>query len=159
MKRILLSIALVAAPAISMAASSNDFLDTAIKGDNSEIKLGQLAEKQGGSAQVRKFGKTLVTDHTKAKSEAAKTAKAMGVDVTDDVMPEAQQEYDKLAKLSGGEFDAEFSHYMVEDHQKDIDDFQKEAQAGDAKVSPLAKKQLPTLRKHLKIAQSLGGGK
>jgi putative membrane protein len=67
---------------------------------------------------------------------------------------QAQQEYDKL---SGNEFDTEFAHYMVEDHQKDFDDFQKEAEAGDAKVSPLAKQQLPTLEKHLKTAQSLEG--
>lgn len=155
MRRIILSVVLAATPVLAAVASPNDFLDTAIKGDNSEIKLGQLAEKQGSSAQVRDFGKKLAADHAKAKSQAAKVAKAAGVTVSEDPMPEAQQEYDKLAALSGSAFDSEFARYMVEDHQKDIADFQKEAQAGDAKVSPLAKRQLPTLEKHLKIAQSL----
>jgi putative membrane protein len=160
MKHVLLSVAIAATPAmiaIAAAAGPNDFLDTAIKGDNSEIKLGQLAEKQGGTAQVRNFGKRLVTDHTKAKAEVAKTAKAMGVNVTEDVMPEAQQEYDKLAGLNGSAFDTEFTRYMKEDHQKDIKEFEEQAKAGDTKVGPLAKQQLPTLREHLKMAEKLEG--
>jgi putative membrane protein len=160
MKRKILSIAGALAPtliALAATASPNDFLATAIKGDNSEIRLGQLAEKQGASAQARAFGKALVTDHTKAKAEAAKTAKSKGVNPPEDMMPEAQQEYDKLAALSGSAFDAEFARYMNEDHQKDIKDFEEEAGAGDPQVSPLAKRQLRTLRKHLKAAQKLEG--
>jgi putative membrane protein len=44
---------------------------------------------------------------------------------------------------------------MVEDHQKDIAEFKKEAGSGQGPVPQLAAQTLPTLEKHLRIAQSL----
>jgi len=46
---------------------------------------------------------------------------------------------------------------MVDDHKKDISDFKDEAKTGGKVVAKLAKQTLPTLEKHLKIAQSLAG--
>jgi len=57
--------------------------------------------------------------------------------------------------MSGVAFDREFVSYMVEDHRKDIADFKKEASNDKGPADRLAQKQLPTLEKHLKIAQSL----
>ncbi len=158
MKRIILGTLFSAAlifPVSSFAQSSSDFLTKAIKGDNSEIMIGKLAEKNGGSAGVRRFGATLVRDHTKAKAQATTVASKMSVTPPTDVMPEAQEEYGKLSKMNGKEFDTEFADYMVKDHQQDIDDFTKEAGTKDGQASSLAAKQLPTLKKHLKLAESL----
>jgi putative membrane protein len=41
------------------------------------------------------------------------------------------------------------------DHQKDVKEFEEEAKAGHAETSSLAMTQLPTLRKHLAIAETL----
>ncbi len=83
----------------------------------------------------------------------------MAVSVPADVEFEAQQAYDKLSGMSGTDFDQEFVNYMVQDHQKDIAEFTKEVDAKDGKVSNLATKQLPVLKKHLAIAQSLQNSK
>ncbi len=157
---------LIAAPAASFAqsaptshapanAAAKDFLTDAVQGDVSEVKFGQLAEKNGGSADAKDFGKMLVTDHTKAGQQAKATAQQVGVTVAEQPSSEAQKEYDKLAKLKGAAFDKEFAQAMVEDHQNDIAKFQKEADAKDGPVSTLAQQQLPTLKKHLQMAQSL----
>ena len=106
-------------------------------------------------AGVRSFGQTLVTDHSKAKGEVTALARREGVPVTDQPMAEAQQEKTKLAGLHGSAFDHEFARYMVNDHQKDIAKFEAEAKQGKGPVADLARKQLPTLRKHLAIAQRL----
>ena len=53
------------------------------------------------------------------------------------------------------DFDKAFIDQMVDDHQKDINEFQDEAKAKNGQVSALARKQLPTLKKHLATAQSL----
>jgi len=50
------------AAASAAPQSRQDFLKDAIKGDNSEIKLGGLAARKGGTAAVRDFGRTLVAD-------------------------------------------------------------------------------------------------
>jgi len=44
---------------------------------------------------------------------------------------------------------------MIEDHRNDIAKFEAQARSGDPRTAALARRQLPTLRKHLRIAQSL----
>ena len=85
--------------------SAQEFLTNAMKGDNSEIKLGQLAADKGQSAGTKKFGQALVTDHTKAKQQVADLDRSMGVSPTDAMMAKAQAEYTKLQSMSGAAFD------------------------------------------------------
>ncbi|MBZ9974213.1 MULTISPECIES: DUF4142 domain-containing protein [unclassified Mesorhizobium] len=139
----------------ALAKSDTDFLTDTIKGDNSEVALGTLARQKGDSKGVKAFGQTLVKDHGKAKKQALAVGKKLGVAETDDLTDEATAEMTKLNGLSGAAFDQEFTTYMVSDHQKDIAEFRDEAKTGSSKVAKLAKKTLPTLEKHLKIAQSL----
>jgi putative membrane protein len=160
---------LIAAPAASFAqgaptrsgerpassATAKSFLTDAAQGDAAEIKMGTLAEKNGGSAQTKDFGKMLVTDHTKAGQQVKATAQQVGVTVEEQPNSEQQKDYDKLSKLKGAAFDKEFARMSVEDHQKDIAKFQKEADAKDGPVSELAQQQLPVLKKHLQTAQAL----
>jgi putative membrane protein len=145
-------------PAGAMAANSNDFLNDAIKGDNSEIQLGQLAEQKAEDPKVRDFGKTLAADHTKAKELASKAAGASGANPLSETDQQGQQEYSKLSGLSGKAFDQEFVRYMAEDHSQDVQKFEQEANAKNGESSKLAARELPTLREHLKMARSLEGG-
>jgi len=154
------TVAVVAGGNIALAnspKSAQEFLTNAMKGDNSEIKLGQLAADKGQSAGTKTFGQTLVTDHTKAKQQVADLDRSMGISPTDEMMPKAQAEYTKLQAMSGAAFDKEFASYMVDDHKSDISDFEAQTKATD-QTAKLAQKQLPKLRKHLKMAQSLNGG-
>lgn len=143
--------------AATASAAPAEFLHKAIQGDNSEMRLGQLAAQRGGSAAVKAYGKTLEQDHRTAKIQASAVARAHGISVSTDVMPEAAAEYAKLQHLQGAAFDHEFASYMTQDHEKDIADFQKEADSSDpAYVRNLARKTIPTLRKHLQMARSIG---
>jgi putative membrane protein len=141
----------------AFAKGDKAFLGDALKGDNSEVALGQLAAKMGASEGVKTFGSTLATDHGMAKTEVATLATTMKVPVTDKIKPEARKELEKLNKLSGPAFDKEFASYMVKDHEKDIAEFKEKAAEGNTPVAMLAAKQLPTLQKHLEMAQSLSG--
>jgi putative membrane protein len=127
----------------------------AIQGDIAEVQAGQLAEKDGASAGVREFGQTLAKDHTKAKAQAVAVAKELKIEPPTKPTAEAQAEHEKLAAMSGAAFDKAFVEAMIDGHKKTIDAFEKEAQARDGKASALAKEQLPVLKKHLGIAQSL----
>ena len=145
----------IGASSAAFAAPNTTFLKQALMGDNSEIQLGQMAEKSGATDGVRTFGQTLSTDHAKAKANALPVAKAHGVAATTAVKPEAKAEMDKLSKLSGAAFDREFVSYMIKDHKKDIAEFQEQARSGDRSTAALAKKTLPDLQKHLAMAQKL----
>jgi putative membrane protein len=139
----------------ALAAPRQAFLEDAIKGDNSEITLGQLIASQGSAGDVRSFGRTLVSDHSTARVQAAAVARRTGVPVPGSMMPEARAEYGKLSHMRGRAFDREVKQYMINDHQKDIAKFQDQTRSGDRRTAALARAQLPTLRKHLRIAQSL----
>jgi putative membrane protein len=144
-----------AAPIASATAADKAFLTDAVQGDAAEVKVGELAEKNGGSSAAKSFGKTLVIDHTKAGDQAKATAREIGITAPAQPSSAAQTEYDKLAKLKGAAFDKAFAAAMVEDHQKDIANFQKEAAAKSGPVSAMAQQQLPALKKHLQLAQQL----
>ena len=95
----------------------------------------------------------LERDHKAARRQAVSVASRHHVPITSQMADEAKAEYAKLQHLRGAAFDREFGRYMVEDHRKDIADFEKEARSGDpADVRRLAEQTLPTLRKHLATA-------
>ncbi|HEX4693657.1 DUF4142 domain-containing protein [Sphingomonas sp.] len=146
-------VALLATPANAKTPSS--FLHDAIQGDNSEMTLGALAATRGDSAGTRTFGRTLRADHAKAKMDAVALARRDRVAIPSDMMPEARTEYRKLQRMSGPAFDREFARYMVDDHRKDIAEFEDQARTGTRGTAALARATLPDLRKHLRMAEAL----
>jgi putative membrane protein len=136
----------------ALDASSKAFIEDAIRGDNSEIALGQLAAKKGQGKEVRQFGQLLVTDHEKNKKEAANL---LGGGTSEEMTPEAEQEIKKLQTLSGAEFDKEFATHMINDHRQDLEKFQQVANSGSGDVVDFARKSIPTLQKHLATAEGI----
>ena len=141
----------------ALAAPARTFLQDAIKGDNSEIALGRLIAARGHSAQVRNFGSTLYRDHSNARGQAVAVAREIGMRPPTVMMSEARSERAKLERMRGHAFDTEVRRYMINDHEKDIAKFQQQARTGDRRTADLARRQLPTLRKHLRIARGLPG--
>ena len=157
--------ALIAATALfplrAMADSPDHFLRQAIQGDNSEIMLGRMAQRQADSGKVRDFGRTLENDHMSARTDVANVARRMrlGFIANDrDIAPDARDERDRLSRLNGRDFDREFIRFMIDDHRNDIRAFREEANESNDPASMLARQQLPTLEKHLNIALSLQRG-
>ena len=61
---------------------------------------------------------------------------------------------DKLAQLSGADFDKEYMSAMVKDHEEDVKDFETQANGGsDPDIKNFAAKTLPTLKNHLQMAR------
>jgi putative membrane protein len=131
------------------------FLTDAMKGDNGEVAIGNLAAEKASSSAAKDFGRLLATDHGSHKQKLAALASSAGLPTTDESTDEAKANLDKLKGLSGAAFDKEFAKMMVEDHQKDIAKYEKQASSGDPQTAALAKETLPVLRKHLKTAQGL----
>jgi putative membrane protein len=141
----------------NVAAASADaaFLTDAMQSDNNEVAIGQLAQAQGGSQKVKDFGKMIATDHGAHKQELAALANAAGVPVTDDPSAEGKANLDKLKALSGAEFDKQLKAMAIASHTKGIAKYEQQATSGDPQMAALANKTLPTLRKHLDMANAL----
>lgn len=138
------------------SASSTDktFMMKAAQGGQAEVTMGQLAQQKGSSDAVKQLGQTLVNDHQTANQQLQQIAQQQGAQLPTSPDPKDQAETDHLQNLNGQQFDQAFLKHAVMDHQKDIQEFQKEANSGsDPQLKQFAQQQLPTLQKHLQMAQ------
>ena len=149
-----MALAITVATASAQDKASNKFLTEAIQGNFAEVAMGQLAEKNGQSQEVKSYGQMLVSEHGSANQKAMDVAKSMGMNPPAGPSAKQKAEHDKMAKLNGAAFDKAFAQHMVKDHKKDIAAYQKAAKKQDA-AGQYAQATLPTLQKHLQNAQSL----
>jgi len=96
-----------------------------------------------------------VQDHTRANEELKQLASTKGLQLPTSLDSKHQKDMDRLQKMSGAQFDKAYMSHMVDDHKKDVSDFQKEANSGrDNDLKAFAAKTLPVLQEHLQLAQS-----
>ena len=144
-------------PPMPGAGGDQMFAEKAAIGGMTEVEAGKIALQKSSNEKVKAFAQQLVTDHTKAGEELKAAASQEGITVPAALDAEHQAALDHLKGLSGDEFDAAFKEHMIEDHQKDVAMFEKEATSGQTAVDKFAAKTLPTLKKHLKMAEELPG--
>lgn len=138
-------------------STDTQFLKKAPPGNMAEVEMGQLASKQAKNETVKEFGRWMASTHAFANRELTTLTKQF-----DNMTPstkldaDAQASLDKLKGLHGDDFDRTYLGIMVDDHQKDIPDFEKEAKDGhNHLVKTFAQNILPALREHLKEAEDL----
>lgn len=136
-----------------------DFASRAAQAGMAEVATGRLAASKGTDAQVKSFGQKMVDDHSAANDELKSAAGKGGYTLPADPTPDQKAAADRLSKLQGAEFDREYAHMAVKDHEGAVALFKQEAAAGkDADLKALAQKTLPALEEHLKMARQLPGG-
>lgn len=139
----------------SLSHGDRKFIEKAAQGSLAEVEFGKLAAQKASSSDVKQFGQRMADDHAKANAELQQLASGKGINLPSDLDRSQKREYDKLQKLSGADFDREYTKEMVSDHKKDVKEFQSASKnAKDGDVKNLAAKTLPTLEEHLKLAQS-----
>ena len=140
----------------SHVSSDAHFAAEAASGGLAEVKLGQLAQQNGSSDAVREFGRRMETDHSKAGDQLREIALKNNITLPTDLNSKDQATYDRLAKLSGAEFDRAYAQDMVTDHVQDVAAFKREASSGaNPDIKDFASQTLPTLEDHLKHAREM----
>jgi len=138
----------------SLDPADKDFVMKAAQGGMAEVMLGQMASTKGTSPDVKNFGNRMVSDHGKANDELKQLAQNKGMALPADVDKESKEMSDKLSKLTGKDFDKAYISGMVDDHEKDVKEFEKASKdAKDPDLKAWAAKTLPTLQDHLKMAK------
>lgn len=131
------------------------------KVNKEEIEAGKLAQKRGKSADIRKYGKTLITDHTRSQKEVAAAAKKAKVTPGDSALTMKDKEQEKIGKnkmdqlkrLNGSEFDKTFAQVMSSDHEHMISllkDHKDDLESDDLKT--LVDNTIPVLEQHKELA-------
>jgi len=139
-----------------MSATDHKFVMDAARGGMAEVKLGELASRQASNSAVKEFGQRMVTDHSKANDELKQLASSKGITLPSDTDKKHKATYARIQKLHGAAFDSAYVKDMLEDHQKDVADFRKEANKGqDPDIKSWAAKTLPTLEEHLTMVKGI----
>ena len=112
MKRLAITIgcALIAALPVANAVGKDQspedqtFVNEASRGGKMEVKLGELAERNSASSEVKEFGAHMVKDHTRLNKELGSAATSIGLTVPTDLSEDQKTEYTKLSQMSGKSF-------------------------------------------------------
>lgn len=145
--------------AAALSAADRQFMVSAAGSGMAEVQLGTLAAHKAAEPAVKQFGETMVRDHTKANDALAEVAMRKGVALPSDIPMAERREHDKLSKMSGSDFDREYTRHMVTGHQKVADIFRAASRsAQDPDVRQFARQTLPTIEHHLQMAKALTKG-
>ena len=163
------AVAFVAAPARTSAASplrgakeaitgkthtDAAFIKEAAQGGMAEVELGRLGVERAESPDVKQFAQRMVEDHSKANDELKPIASKKGVTIPKTLDPKHTATKDKLAKLSGHDFDRAYMREMTSDHNHDVSAFQKQlAKTRDPELKSWIEKTLTTVKEHQQLAQ------
>jgi putative membrane protein len=133
------------------------FVKNAAQGGLTEVALSRAAASKAQDPAIRKFAEHMVQDHSQANDELMSVAKKKGLEIPSALDSEHQAILQKLSHESGRGFDSAYSNQMVTDHRKTVALFEQACQSSDADVAAFAKKTLPTLKEHERMAEELPG--
>jgi putative membrane protein len=133
------------------------FVKKAALGGMTEVALSKAAASRSQDVAIRKFADQMIQDHEKANDELSSLAKSKGLQVPVSLDAEHQAILQRVNGKSASEFDNAYSKQMVTDHTKTVALFEAETTSADADLADFAKKTLPTLQEHKRMAGKLAG--
>lgn len=149
-------------------ADEKAFLERLHHINQTEIKLGKLAQQNAQNADVKAYGEMLVKDHTTADQQVLAYAQQKGLKLAD--MPKPLNEVERKAMdaekaamekfqvLKGQPFDACFLAHMVGDHDMALGKVMAGQQNfTDAAVTPLLQQHAQSITQHRQQAYTLLG--
>ena len=136
--------------------SDEKFITDAAKGNRAEVELGRMVAARASDPRVRSFAKQMVKDHTDALNQLQKLALQKNITLSNDIPDDAKDMQSKLSNETGEQLEKDYMDGMVQDHQKDVQEFQTAAQsASDPDVKQWAGRMVPRLQEHLQKAQEI----
>ncbi|WP_373512622.1 DUF4142 domain-containing protein [Persicitalea sp.] len=131
-----------------------EFAVTAADGGMFEVQLGELAQKNGASEDVKQFGRLMTIDHGQANEELKLLASQKNITLPTTLSEDKQEKYNELAEKTGKEFDEAYAELMVKDHEEDIKHFKEQGEDGkDPDLKAWAAGKVAALELHLSKAK------
>ena len=118
-----------------------------------EAQLGKIAQEKASSDAVKEFGKQMVDAHSQTSEDLQRAATALKIDLPSDPPRKAKKDEEKLAKLSGPDFDHAYTKMAADEQKQAVKQFEREAKAGK---SPALK---DYAAKNLQVEQERSGSR
>lgn len=143
-------------PTNQSAATSGDFANKAATGGMAEVKFAELALSKTHNADVKTFAERMKRDHSAANAKLKSIAAGSSMQLPTDLTADQQQTMSMLQSKNGADFDKAYADAMVKDHEADVAEFQSATMnASTPQLRDFASQTLPSLKKHLQMAQAL----
>jgi putative membrane protein len=137
-------------------STDKDFVKSVSESSATEVQLGKLAQEKASSDAVKELGKRLVEAHTQTGQQLKQAGAALNVPVSSDPPRKAKKAQDKLAKLSGPEFDRAYTKMAADEEKQTVKQFEREAKNGKVPgVKDFAAKNLSAEQERQKQAEEL----
>jgi len=133
-----------------------DFLDDAARAGLFEMEGSKLAQKKSGSADIKAFADRMIKDHGEMSQQLAALAKSKGYQLPGE--PGATQKLElKALEVADTSFDTKYAERIgANAHTHVVNVFAAAAKdAKDPDVKEFAKKYLPMMKEHLRLAEGL----
>ena len=167
MKSHILFAALLAASGIAAAQAPTDpqIAHIVVTANQVDIDAGKLAQKKSTNAEVKAFGKQMVTDHGAVNKQAVALVTKLKVKPEDNATSQSLKSggdanVKKLSALKGAAFDKAYVDQEVAYHQAVLDAIDKTLipNAQNAELKALIVKVRPAIDGHLQHAKHLQMG-
>lgn len=159
---VLAAAAFAATGAFAQAPNDAQIAHIVVTANTVDIEAGKLAEKKGSNAEVKAFGKQMVTDHSASNKQASALAGKLGVKPEDNPTSQSlrkggDENIKKLNGLKGKEFDKAYVDQEVAYHQAVLDAIDKTLipNAKNAELKSLLEKTRPVIDGHLQHARQV----
>jgi putative membrane protein len=150
-----LSLALLLAGSACLA-QANDFVDQASAAGVAQIQAGQLALSKTGYEDVKTYANVMIRDYTLINQQLAQLAKQLDIEVPDDNALASKAKEMMPTPITGKSREAAYAAQQVQAQEALVKLFTDEANSTDApELKACAQENLPTVNRHLKMAQRL----
>ena len=140
---------------IAMSAPEQEFVQAAIKGNQMEVDLAEIAEGKSENKAVDEYAGQLEKDHSDVLDELRRLADKADIKMNDEPAAEKASMTNQLEALKGTAFDREYVSMMVEAHKKNIAKFESMQANATGELKTLIEKTLPVMREHLSKGEAL----
>ena len=121
-----------------------------------EVRAAEEAQRRAKTAEIRAFADEMVNDHEKANQELRTLAEKREWKLPAALDAKHQGLLDRLRKLEGSKFEAEYAQQQLQAHQEAVALFKAQSEGGtDSELKAWAGEKLQTLQVHLKHAKLL----
>ena len=158
------SLVLLSGGAAAQAPSDAQIASIVVTANQVDIDAGKLAESKGSNAEVKAFGKQMVTDHSGVNKQAVALVTKLKVKPEDNATSKSlksggDENVAKLKKLSGAAFDKAYIDHEVAYHEQVLDALDKTLipSAQNAELKSLLVAVRPAFVAHLDHAKMLQG--
>lgn len=127
------------------------------------VQAGRLAQHNGSTARVRRYGRTLIRDHRRADQQLRQYARSSELDVgvaappsTEAELRAARTRLHNLQSLHGSVFDQDFANVTIETNRRAIELVSRgRRQVTDRRLKVMLGQMALSLRQHKQMAADL----